>query len=140
MSFLLDTNILSELRKPEARRDSGLRAWFDGVASEDLFLSVLAIGEIRKGIERVRAPDPKQARALDTWLGQIEAFYADRILPVTATVAMRWGHAQARRNYPVIDALMAATADEHDMQLVTRNVADLPQWPAVHPHLNPFKG
>lgn len=138
MNYLLDTNILSELRKPDVRRNAGLMAWLESVDSSALHLSVLVVGEIRKGIERVRSPDPAQAEALDTWLRRIEAAYADRILPVTAVVARRWGRSQGARSYPVIDALLAATADEHELQLVTRNTADLVGWPGVHPPLNPF--
>lgn len=138
MRYLLDTNILSELRKPEGRRNPGLVKWLSKVRSEELYLSVLAIGEIRKGIERVRGPDPEQARALDAWLARMETFYADRIVPITTAIAGRWGRAQATRNYPVIDGLMAATADEQGLQLVSRNVQDLAEWPAVHPHLDPF--
>lgn len=139
MTYLLDTNILSELRKPEARRNKGLTDWLSKVQSDDLFLSVLVVGEVRKGIERVRAGDPKQARALEEWLAQVEVFYSDRILPITTPIATRWGRAQVGRNYPVIDGLMAATADEHNLQLVTRNTQDLAGWPALHPLLNPWK-
>lgn len=138
MSYLLDTNILSELRKPAPRRNAGLVRWLSEVHSDELYLSVLVIAEIRKGTEQVRGADPQQAGALDAWLTQIETFYADRIVPVTTPIAVRWGRAQAKRNYPVIDGLMAATADEHSMQLVSRNIQDLAEWPAVHPHLNPF--
>lgn len=138
MSYLLDTNILSELRKPETRRNAGVVAWLSQVRSGELYLSVLVIGEIRKGIERVRGPDPGQAQALDAWLGQIETLYTDRIMPITTAIAARWGRAQAARTYPVIDGLMAATADEHGLQLVSRNTRDLAGWPAIRAPLNPF--
>lgn len=138
MTYLLDTNVLSELRKPAARRNAGLAAWFSRASQDELYLSVLVVGEVRKGIERVRASDAAQALALDTWLGQVETHYAERIIPVTTAVAARWGRAQTTRNFPVIDALMAATADEHGLCLVSRNVDDLAGWPSVHPPLNPF--
>lgn len=93
MSYLLDTTILSELRKPAARRNEGLVRWLSEVRSDELYLSVLVIGEIRKGIEQVRGPYPQQAGALDAWLTQIETFYADRIVPVTTPIAVRWGGA-----------------------------------------------
>ncbi|MFT4045225.1 MAG: type II toxin-antitoxin system VapC family toxin [Solimonas sp.] len=140
MSYLLDTNVLGELRKPPARRDAGVTAWWRDVRAEDLFLSVLTVGEIRKRIERVRPDDPAQADALDRWLVQVETFYADRILPVTEAIAVRWGRVQAQHNYPVIDALIAATADEHGLCFVSRNVADLSGWPSFQPPLNPFSG
>jgi toxin FitB len=139
VSYLLDTNILSELRKPVARRNVGVMAWFSMAEADELYLSVLVIGEIHKGIERVRGSDQEQARALSTWLRRIETNYADRILQVTIGIATRWGQLQAIRNYPVIDALLAATADEHGLRLVSRNVQQLVDWPAVHPHLNPFE-
>lgn len=138
MNHLLDTNILSELRKPEERRDPGVMRWFESVRSDQLYLSVLVIGEIRKGIERVRGPDPRQAGALESWLSRVEGHYSGRILPITTEIAARWGRAQAQHNFPVIDALLAATADEHKLQLVSRNVQDLSLWPALQPHLNPF--
>jgi len=138
VNYLLDTNILSELRKSETRRNPGLVRWISDVQSEQLYLSVLVVGEIRKGIEQVRGPDPKQALALETWLGKVESFYAERILPITIAVAERWGRAQAIHNFSVIDGLLAATADEHGLQFVSRNIQDLELWPSVHPFLNPF--
>jgi predicted nucleic acid-binding protein len=138
VSYLLDTNVLSELRKPKERRNAGLTIWISAVKPEELHLSVLVVGEIRKGIEQLRGRDPEQSLALDTWLGRIEAFYADRILPVTLPIAQRWARAQAVRNYPVIDALLAATADEHDLCMVSRNLADLQGWPFARAALNPF--
>jgi predicted nucleic acid-binding protein len=140
VSYLLDTNILRELRKPEPKRNAGLNVWLSAVKQDELYLSVLVVGEIRKGIEQLRGRDPDQALALNTWLGRIESFYADRILPITLAIAQRWGQSQAARNYPVIDSLVAATADEHELCLVSRNLADLQGWPAVRPPLNPFSG
>eukprot|EP00456_Euglypha_rotunda_P037083 TRINITY_DN28499_c0_g1_i2.p2 TRINITY_DN28499_c0_g1~~TRINITY_DN28499_c0_g1_i2.p2 ORF type:complete len:114 (-),score=14.77 TRINITY_DN28499_c0_g1_i2:139-480(-) len=110
------------------------------VKPDELYLSVLVVGEIRKGIDQLRGRDPEQALILNTWLGRIETFYADRILPVTLSIARRWGECQAARNYPVIDSLIAATADVHELCLVSRNLADLSGWPAVRPPLNPFSG
>ena len=138
MSYLLDTNILSELRKPEAKRNAGLSVWISAVKADELYLSVLVVGEIRKGIEQLRTRDLDQSLALNTWLGRIETFYADRILPISLAIAQRWGQSQGARNYPVIDGLLAATADEHELCLVSRNLSDLKGWPAVRPPLNPF--
>lgn len=138
MTFLLDTNIISELRKPLERRNRGLQKWFDWAASADLFLSALVIGEIRKCIEAKRATDISQAHSLEAWLSKLASAYADRILPVSVAVAECWGRAQAIRRFPIIDGLMAATAQEHGMQLVTRNVADLKDWPHSGLLLNPF--
>lgn len=87
---LLDTNVLSELRK-EQRCDAGVRRWLEETAEEELFLSVLVLGEIRQGIERIRLRDPAQARALEKWLVRIAAEFADRLLPVDERVADQWG-------------------------------------------------
>lgn len=124
--YLLDTNVVSELRRP--RPHPGVVRWFDESRGAELYLSALTIGEIRLGIVRLRRRDPEQATALAGWLDGLEAGYADRILPVTATVAHRWAELNAERPLPVVDALIAATALEHGATLVTRNVADLPAW------------
>ena len=139
MSYLIDTNVISELRKPIARRNPGVQRWFDQVESGELFLSVLVVGEIRKGIETKRSTDTAQASALDGWLSQLVQAYAERILPVSLGVAERWGRARTVRSFPVIDGLMAATAQEHGMKLVTRNVGDLTDWPYPGLLLNPFE-
>lgn len=138
MTFLLDTSIISELRKPLKCRNRGLQKWFDWAASADLFLSALVISEIRKGIEAKRDTDISQAHALEAWLANLASAYADRILPVSVAVAGFWGRAQAIRRFPIIDGLMAATAQEHGMQPVTRNVSDLKDWPHSGLLLNPF--
>ncbi len=118
--FLLDTNILSELRK-ENRCDEGVRKWFDHVAAEELFVSVLVLGEIRKGIERIRLRDPSQALALEKWLRSISDDFADRLLPVDERVADRWGRLGLGQPVPVIDALLAATAMAHNLVVVSRD-------------------
>ena len=124
MSFLLDTNILSELRKGE-RANSGLRAWFAGAADESIFTSVLVIGEIRRGVESIRRRDPGAAEVLEQWLLGLTAGFADRILAVDRPVAERWGKLNVPDPLPTVDALLAATALEHDLVLVTRNVRDV---------------
>jgi hypothetical protein len=124
MKFLLDTNILSELRK-QKRANSGVIKWYSGVNGEDIYLSVLTIGEIRNGIERLRRRDPATALHLETWLLKVQFDMADRILPVTIAIAERWGQINVPNPLPVIDALLAATALEYDLVLVTRNVVDV---------------
>jgi toxin FitB len=138
VSYLLGTNVLSELRKPEAKRNPGLTSWMSSVKPDELFLSVLVVGEICKGIEQLRARDPGQALVLGAWLERIETFYADRILPITLDITMRWGRSQAVRNYPVIDSLLAATADAYELSFVSRNLGDLKGWSSVRPFVNPF--
>lgn len=118
MAFLLDTNVVSELRRP--RTDRGVEAWFAGVASVDLYLSVLVAGEIRRGIELLRSREPARAQSLDAWLEGLVGSYGDRLLPITAGVADAWGRLSAHRPLPVSDGLMLATAATFGLTLVTR--------------------
>jgi toxin FitB len=122
--YLLDTNVVSELRK-DTRANPNVLAWFEAVDEDELFLSVLVLGEIRRGIERIRPTDPAQARALDRWLKGLESAYADRVLPVTSVIADKWGRLSASNPPSVVDGLMAATALENDLTLVTRNIQDV---------------
>ena len=124
MSFLIDTNIISELRKGD-RCDAAVAAWWAGIAEDDLWLSALVVGEIRKGVELARRRDPQKAAVLETWLSDVVSGFGDRILPVDASVAEEWGRMNAIRPVPVIDALLAATAKANDLTLVTRNEADV---------------
>lgn len=135
--FLLDTNILSELRK-QTRCDAGVRKWFAETAAQDLFVSVLVLGEIRQGIERVRLRDRSQAQALEKWLRWISTEFADRLLPVDERVADRWGRLGLQQPVPLLDALLAATALVHDLTLVTRNVDDVARTQVKV--FNPFSG
>jgi len=122
MAYLLDTCILSELRKPGC--NPGVAAWMAGVQPDEAFVSVLTLGEIRRGIELRRAKDPKASRALERWLLGLETHYAERILPITAAIADRWGGLAINQPLPVSDGLIAATGLEHGLTVVTRNVAD----------------
>ena len=124
MSFLIDTNIISEVRKGD-RCDAAVAAWWAGVAEDDLWLSALVLGEIRKGVELARRRDPQKAAVLETWLSDVVSGFGDRVLPVDASVAEEWGRMNAIRPVPVIDALLAATAKAHDLTLVTRNETDV---------------
>jgi predicted nucleic acid-binding protein len=111
-------------------------AWIASVDDEDLGLSVLVIGEIRRGVEQVRRRDPRRAAALEHWLARLLADHADRILPVDRAIAEEWGRLTALRSGSLIDLLMAATARVHGLTLVTRNVRDV-EWTGVA-CLNPF--
>lgn len=135
MRFLLDTNVLSELRKGD-RAGAGLREWFAGVDGADLALSVLVLGEIQLGILRLRGRDPEAAGHLSAWLARLERAYRGRTLPIDADVADAWADLNAPRPLPVIDSLQAATAVVHGLTFVTRNVEDL--HGAEVPLLNPF--
>lgn len=135
MTWLVDTNVISEVRKG-SRCHPGVAAWWAAVADRDLFLSVLTLGEIRRGIEGVRARDPTRAAALETWLMEVADAFGSRVLGVDARVAEAWGRMTATRTVPVVDALLAATALVHGLVLVTRNTVDVEGLGARI--LNPF--
>lgn len=123
MTYLLDTNILSETRKREPT--PCVADWIAATPPDRLHVSVLTLGEIEQGVARVRAKgDWQQASALEGWLRDVENGFADRVLPVTLSVAAAWGRRQHGQPIPVIDALIAATARVHGMTVVTRNVKD----------------
>ncbi len=123
MSFLLDTNVVSEIRKKVP--DPGVSGWFATAPADKLFLSVLVVGEIRQGVERLARRDPAQAETFERWLGQLVDGYGDRIVPITIRIAETWGRLNVPDPVPVVDGLMAATALVHDWTLVTRNVSDI---------------
>jgi predicted nucleic acid-binding protein len=121
--YLLDTNIVSETRK--ARANSGVMSFLSAADAAGLFLSVLTLGELRKGVEIKRRTDPGAADRLGAWVDGIETIFADRLLPVDSSVARRWGELSAGRSLPVIDTLIAATALGNGLTLVTRNTRDV---------------
>jgi toxin FitB len=123
VSFLLDTNVVSEIRKKAP--DRGVAEWFAAVPADRVFLSVLVAGEIRQGIERLARRDPAQAEIFDRWLSQLIGGYGDRLMPITERIAQVWGRLNVPDPLPVVDGLMAATALVHDWTLVTRNVDDV---------------
>lgn len=135
MGFLIDTNVLSELRKG-SKMDKNVRHWFDSIPSDDIYLSTLVIGEVRHGIELLRRRDAKAAIHLDTWLAEVQRDTDDRILPVTNEISEQWGRFGVPDPVSVIDGLMAATAMIHGHILVTRNVRDIEQTGVNF--INPF--
>lgn len=122
MNFLLDTNVLSEVRKREP--DPQVSTWLAQLRTEQISLSVLTIGELRRGISMLARKAPVRARTLDDWVSQLEQTYQDRILPVTAEIATRWGEINSARAFPAVDSLLAATAIEHGLTVATRNEKD----------------
>lgn len=135
MSYLIDTNIISELRKGD-RCDPAVAAWWAKVDENELWTSALVLGEIRRGIELARRHDPQKAKVLEAWLEEVIYGFGDRILDVDEQVADEWGRMNAIRPLPVIDALIAATARANSLTFVTRNVSDV-QGVGVD-LLNPF--
>lgn len=136
MSYLLDTNVLSELRKGP-RTDPGVSRWFDSTDEGAIFLSVLVVGEVRQGIESLRRRDRRAARTLELWLRAVSESYGERILPIDAAVADRWGTLNVPDRLPAIDGLLAATALVHGLRVVTRNSDDFER--AGVEVLNPFE-
>ena len=133
--FLLDTNVVSELRKRE-RADANVLRWLDEHAESELWLSVLVVGELRRGVELIARRDKKTASKLRDWLDATVKDYADRILPIDVEICERWALLSVPDPVPVVDGLLAATAIEHDLTLVTRNIADVDRTGV--PVVNPF--
>ena len=132
--FLIDTVMLSELRK--RKRDPMVVRWFERQRTTDLFLSVISIGEIERGIARQRTTDPGFASALADWLDRVLTLYGERVVPFDLRTARRWGALSASHGNDSADLMIAATALEHGLTVVTRNVSDFePSGVAV---LDPF--
>lgn len=123
MRFLLDTNVISEIRKRERANPNVIR-WVNQAPVQEIGTSVLVLGEIRRGIELKRRSDPQQAKSLDQWFGLMRTRLGDRILPIDETIADAWAHLGIPDPLPLIDGLLAATARVHGLTLVTQNVTD----------------
>jgi predicted nucleic acid-binding protein len=123
MTFLLDTNVVSELRR--RLPNPQVVAWFDKHRQDDLYLSVLTIGELRQGVEGLRRREAEAAEDLDQWLTGLLAAYLDHVVPVTSAIADTWGRLNVPDRLPVIDGLLAATALVHGWTFVTRNGVDV---------------
>jgi toxin FitB len=132
--YLVDTVVLSELRKQ--KRNAGLTSWVERQRTADLFVSVITIGEIERGIARQRAADTDFAAALTDWLDRVLALYGERILPFDLQAARRWGQLSAALGNDSADLMISATALEHGLTVVTRNVSDFE--PTGVATLNPF--
>lgn len=134
MNFLLDTNIVSEVRKQQP--DRRVLRWFESTPASQLYLSALVVGELRQGIERLRRHDSQRAASYDRWLDTLTEAYGDRMLPIDTEVSQVWGRLNVPDPLAVVDGLMAATAIVHSLTFVTRNVADVARTGV--PVLNPF--
>jgi predicted nucleic acid-binding protein len=125
---------VSEIRRG---RDPSVAAWAESVRPDDLCLSVLTLGEIRNGIERLRPRDPEQAALFDVWLAELRTRFADRVLPVDERAADQWGRLSATAPRKTVDSMIAATAHVHALTVVTGNTRDFDGCDV--PLLNPWQ-
>ena len=132
--FLMDTNVVSALRRPD--RHPAPTSWLQVQRASDVYLSVVTLGEIERGIARQTLPNPEFARDLAQWFERILAWFAERVLPVDVATARRWGRLSASAGNRDVDLLIAATALEHGLTVVTRNVRHFE--PTGVRVLNPF--
>ena len=135
IEYLLDTNVLSETRKKRA--DAGVISFLQSVEASSLYISVLTLGELRKGVAKKRREDGEMAKRLADWVEGLELSFADRILDLDAATARLWGDWSGEGPRPVVDTLLAATAVRHGLTLVTRNIRDVEGIPVKV--LDPWK-
>lgn len=135
MRFLVDTNIISELRKRD-RAHPNVAGWAVGTPATEIGTSVVVLGEIRRGIEMKRRSDPRQGQALDRWFRDMRDRLGDRVLPIDEPIAEAWARLSVPDPLPLVDGLLAATAKVHNLTLVTRNTGDVARTGV--PLLDPF--
>jgi predicted nucleic acid-binding protein len=135
MRYLLDTNVISEIGKP--RPHPLVETWYEEREDEDLFLSVITVGEIRKGVELRRRSDRDRAELLDDLLEKLSTDYATRLLPIDKAIAEEWGRLAVINANHSIDRLLVATASVHGLTLVTRNIKHVNMYDI--PIVNPFQ-
>jgi len=124
LKFLLDTNIISEIRKRD-RAHLNVATWVAQTPVKDIGTSVAVLAELRRGIELKRRSDPEQAEALDRWFKQMRTRLGDRVLPIDEPIAETWAYLGVPDQLPFVDGLLAATAKVHGLTLVTRNTTDV---------------
>lgn len=135
VSYLLDTNVISELRKSQPH--GTVRNWFNDISEDDIFLSTLTIGEIRYGIENIKQSKPAKAQELESWLIQLKQVYQSHIIPISQEIAEAWGHFLKIDVNNTIDSLLAATAQVERLTIVTRNIKDFSPYSV--PLFNPWQ-
>ena len=135
VQYLLGTNVVSETRRK--RPDAGVVAFLEGADASTLFLSVLTLGELRKGVAKKRREEPEAAAQLTAWVDGLEFSFSSRILGIDEATARLWGEWSSERPRPIIDTLLAATAVTRGLTLVTRNLRDVQDIPVEV--LDPWK-
>ena len=136
MKYLLDTNVISEVRKGR-RAHSAVLKWWSETKIEDIYTSVMVLGEIRQGVECLRIKDSQRALEIESWLQSITASMGTRLLVVNQKIADTWGRMGVNRSLPLVESMLAATALAHDMTFVTRNTKDIRDTGVSY--LNPFE-
>ena len=132
--FLLDTNVVSELRKPKPH--GGVLAWIAGLREDQVYISAVTVGELQRGIEQTRKQDTAKALAIESWLDQLEASY--NVLPMDASCFREWARVmEGKAEHLLEDAMIAATARVHGLKVATRNESDFVALGAEF--VNPFK-
>ena len=137
MPFILDTNIISELRKGAGRCNPNVWRWYDATPMDEIYLSVLVLGEMRRGVEMKRKRDPETARVFERWLLEVVLIHHERIMPINSEICDVWGRMAAKANISTIDGLIAATAAHRGFTVVTRNTADFQRCGVDY--INPFE-
>jgi predicted nucleic acid-binding protein len=135
LRYLIDTNVILEVRKKN-RADEAVVSWFSNLDESQIYLSVLTLGEIRRGVENVSRRDPESGSSLNRWLSRISMGFEDRIIPVDVAIAEEWGRMNVPDPLPVIDGLLAATAKIRGLTLATRNTSDIARTGVAF--VNPF--
>ena len=135
--YLLDTNVMSESSRPNSA-NANVLLWMATTPAEQTLVSVLSIGEVRQGVEKLRRKHPDRAQLLEVWLNDTRARLIDRVVPVDEPVAQLWGRLSSGRSVPIIDTYLAATALVHGLTVATRNTKDF-AWTGV-PTFDPFVG
>jgi len=136
LSYLIDTNVLSEIRKGK-RANTAVWGWWNSTEDSELFLSVMVLGEVQRGIEKLRRKDQEGAQALESWKKKVVNGFDERVLPVDRKIAEIWGAMGVERTLPAVDSLVAATAVAYNLILVTRNIKEMQGSGARL--LNPFE-
>jgi predicted nucleic acid-binding protein len=135
LKYLLDTNVLSEVRKG-SNTHPAVRKWWSETDFLEIHVSVMVLGEIRQGIERLKDKDPVRAQEIEKWLQSITSTIGARLLVVNSKIADVWGRMGVKRTLPLVDSILAATAVAHELTLVTRNIKDIQDTGVSY--LNPF--